>query len=44
MQKRDLASPDNGDTLALTFAMPVAKRSLFGRHTAGKAVKDALAE
>ena len=40
MKKRGLASPDNGDALALTFAMPVAKRGLADRHTAGKAIKD----
>jgi hypothetical protein len=26
MRRRGLASPDDGDTLALTFAYPVAKR------------------
>ncbi len=26
MKKRGLASPDEGDALALTFAMPVASR------------------
>ena len=40
MKKRGLASPDDGDALALTFAFPVARRGQADKHTAGKAVKD----
>lgn len=33
IKKRGLPSPDLGDALALTFAMPVAKRALIKRNT-----------
>lgn len=36
MKKRGLASPDDGDALALTFAYPVEKRAAHGSGPAGK--------